>query len=179
VGIGWNAVEYEALGENFHNRGRRVEEQIGVLRALWTHEVVTFDGRWHHITAAGLNPLPIQRPIPIWMGGGAEPMLRRIARLADGWFPLLRPDERARAAIERLRSYAREAGRDPAGIGIEGSINVARGTPEEWAKAASDWEGLGATHVSVNTMNAGLATPDQHIEALRRFKEAVKGVVGS
>ena len=106
-------------------------------------------------------------------------MLRRIARLADGWFPLLRPDERARAAIERLRTYAREAGRDPAAIGIEGSINVARGTPEEWARAASDWEGLGATHVSVNTMNAGLATPGQHIEALRRFKEAAKGVVGS
>ncbi|HEY9325316.1 MAG TPA: LLM class F420-dependent oxidoreductase, partial [Candidatus Limnocylindria bacterium] len=70
VGIGWNAVEYEALGESFTNRGRRIEEQIAVLRALWTQEVVDFKGRWHRIDRAGIDPLPVQRPIPIWMGGG-------------------------------------------------------------------------------------------------------------
>src|SRR3712207_5049701 len=87
VGIGWNEVEYEALGESFRNRGARSEEQIEVLRLLWTQEVVDFQGRWHTITAAGINPLPVRRPIPLWIGGTAEPVLRRIGRLGDGWFP--------------------------------------------------------------------------------------------
>src|SRR4030095_10090829 len=117
IGIGWNHVEYEALGENFQNRGRRSEEQIAVLRALWTQEVVSFEGRWHRITHAGLNPLPIQRPIPIWLGAGGclnpippEPVMRRIARLADGWFPMFPPNDAGQAAIARVQSYAREAG---------------------------------------------------------------------
>ena len=173
VGIGWNEVEYEALGENFHNRGRRIEEQIAVLRALWTQEVVTFHGRWHHITEAGINPLPVQRPIPVWMGGMAEPVLKRLARVADGWFPQLRPDETARAALERLRQYAREAERDPAVIGIEARIGIATGTPEDWQRSYTAWQELGATHIALNTMGGGFASVDQHIEALRRFKEAV------
>ena len=108
VGIGWNDVEYEVLGEDFHTRGRRVSEQIAVLRALWTQEVVTFEGKWHRITEAGINPLPVQRPIPIWMGGGrAESALRRIARLADGWFPQVRPDDAGRALLESLRGYTK------------------------------------------------------------------------
>src|SRR5579862_9048183 len=87
VGVGWNSVEYEALGQNFRDRGKRIEEQVDVLRALWTQDVITIDARWHHIVEAGINPLPVQRPIPIWMGGDAEEVLRRIARIADGWFP--------------------------------------------------------------------------------------------
>jgi len=125
VGIGWNAMEYEALGENFHDRGKRCEEQMAVLRALWTQEVVDFHGRWHHIRHAGINPLPIQRPIPLWLGGGGtsvEPVIERVGRLADGWFPQCTPDAVGRAAIERMRGYARAAGRDPATIGIEGRI---------------------------------------------------------
>ena len=113
IGIGWNDVEYEALGESFRNRGRRSEEQIEVMRALWTQELVTYNGRWHKITDAGLNPLPVQRPIPLWFGGRADPVLRRIARLGDGWFPLLRPDADARAMIDKMRDYARQEGRDP------------------------------------------------------------------
>ncbi|MBI2886754.1 MAG: LLM class F420-dependent oxidoreductase [Chloroflexi bacterium] len=174
VGIGWNQVEYEALGEDFHTRGRRMEEQMAVLRALWTQEVVTFQGRWHHITEAGLNPLPVQRPIPIWMGGGAEPVLQRIGRLADGWFPQIRPDDNAKAALERLRSYAREAGRDPASIGIEARGNAATGTPEDWARHFAAWRDLGATHLSVNTMGGGFTSPDQHVAALRQYKETVR-----
>src|SRR6266404_7156909 len=102
IGIGWNHVEYEALGENFHNRGRRSEEQIAVLRALWTQDVVDFHGRWHHIRHAGLNPLPIQRPIPLWLGGGrpgGEAVIERIGRLADGWFPQFAPDDEGRATL--------------------------------------------------------------------------------
>src|SRR5262249_57293722 len=136
IGIGWNQVEYEALGEHFQNRGRRSEEQIAVLRALWTKEVVSFAGRWHRITHAGLNPLPVQRPIPIWLGAGgrlnpvpAEPVMRRIARLADGWFPLFPPNDAGREAIARVQSYAREAGRDPSALGLGGRGNNAAGPP--------------------------------------------------
>ncbi len=175
MGIGWNAVEYEALGERFNNRGRRIEEQVAVLRALWTQELVTFEGRWHQITDAGLNPMPVQRPIPIWMGGGADPVLRRVARLADGWMPQIRPDEEGKQALDRLFGYAREEGRDPASIGIQVRVGIANRTPEEWVETVTAWRAMGATHLDVNTMNAGLDSPGAHIDAIRRFKEAVDG----
>jgi probable F420-dependent oxidoreductase len=92
VGTGWNAVEYEALNMNFHDRGDRSEEQIAVMRQLWAHEVVTFDGRWHRIDEAGLNPLPLRRSIPVWLGGMAPQVIDRVARLADGWFPFFNPN---------------------------------------------------------------------------------------
>src|SRR2546428_5674653 len=176
IGIGWNHVEYEALGENFKTRGRRSEEQIEVLRNLWTKELVTFNGKWHKITDAGINPLPIQRPIPIWLGGGAEPVLRRVGRLGDGWFPQLEPGDKVRSMIEKIRSYAKEAGRDPSTIGVEARLAIASRAPEGWTKLASQWKELGATHLSVNTMKAGLSTPSDHITAIRRFKEAVAGI---
>ncbi len=171
IGIGWNEVEYQALNERFGNRGKRSEEQIAVLRALFTEESVTFHGHWHHIEAAGLNPLPVQRPIPIWLGGGADATLRRVGMMGDGWFPQLPPNDQARAAIARIQQYAREAGRDPASIGIEARINIAQGTPDDWVRALEAWKVIGATHVAVNTMNAGLAMPQAHIDAIRRFKE--------
>jgi probable F420-dependent oxidoreductase len=173
VGIGWNHVEYEALGSNFHDRGRRSEEQIGVMRALWTQEVVSVKGRWHQITDAGLNPLPVQRPIPIWLGGRAEAVVRRVGRLADGWFPQFPPDKVGEETLNRMRQYAREAGRDPAAIGIEGRISFAGGNSDTWAQAVEAWQKLGATHLSVNTMRAGLRSPDEHIKAIRQFKEAL------
>jgi probable F420-dependent oxidoreductase len=175
-GTGWNTVEYEALGENFHNRGRRSEEQIAVLRALWTQEVVDFKGRWHHINHAGLNPLPVQRPIPVWLGGRAEAVIQRVARIGDGWFPQFAPDSQGQETIARLHQYAREAGRDPASIGIEGRISVARRQPDDWRKDAEAWERLGATHLSVNTMGAGLRSPQEHINAIRLFKDAAATV---
>ena len=177
VGIGWNAVEYEALGENFRNRGKRSEEQIAVLRALWTQEVVDFHGRWHHISHAGLNPLPVQRPIPLWLGGGGtsvEPVIERVGRLADGWFTQCAQDAVGRAAIERMRGYARAAGRDPAAVGVEGRVSVANSTPDSWGQQAEDWSSLGATHLSVNTMRAGLQTPDAHIAAIEKFYATVR-----
>lgn len=172
IGIGWNPVEYEALGENFKNRGRRSEEQVEVMRKLWTQDLVTYEGQWHKITDAGLNPLPIQRPIPIWFGGSDDRALHRLARLGDGWFPLMEPDDKCRAAIEKIRSYAREVGRDPKNIGIEGRVTFGQSSPQEWARAIEAWKNLGATHVTVNTMKAGLATPAAHIEAIRRFRDA-------
>jgi probable F420-dependent oxidoreductase len=171
IGIGWNPIEYEALGENFNNRGRRSEEQVEVLRQLWTHELVTFHGRWHKIEDAGINPLPVQRPIPIWFGGSDDRALRRLGRLGDGWFPLLGPDEKCRGMVEAVRRYAREAGRDPSAIGIEGRISYGQGSPEAWLEDLAEWKKLGATHVSFNTMKSGLKST-AHIEAIRRFHEA-------
>ena len=170
IGIGWNPVEYEALGANFKNRGRRSEEQVEVMRKLWTQELVTFEGEWYKITDAGLNPLPIQRPIPIWFGGGHDQTLRRVARLGDGWFPLLGPDDKCRAMIEKIRAYTREAGRDPRSVGIEGRIMIGQGSPEQWTKEIQAWKELGATHVTANTMKAGFSSPSGHVEALRRFR---------
>jgi probable F420-dependent oxidoreductase len=172
IGIGWNAVEYEALGEDFKNRGRRSEEQVDVLRKLWTQQLVTYNGQWHKITDAGINPLPVQRPIPIWFGGTDERALRRLAKLGDGWFPQMGPDEKCQAAIEKIRAYAKEAGRDPDRIGIEGRMHYDKGSAETWVKELEAWKKLGATHVSLNTMKAGLTAPAAHIEAIRRFQKA-------
>jgi probable F420-dependent oxidoreductase len=173
IGIGWNQVEYQALNEDFTNRGKRSEEQITLLRALFTQESVTFHGRWHHVEAAGLNPMPVQRPIPIWLGGGADATLQRVGAMGDGWFPQLPPDDSARRAIAAIHAAARAAGRDPAAIGIEGRVSISNSTPDEWRRRVEAWRALGATHLSVNTMGAGLATPQAHIEAIRRFKQAV------
>jgi probable F420-dependent oxidoreductase len=173
VAVGWNAVEYEALNESFQNRGRRIVEQIRVMRALWTQEVVSFEGRWHKIDKAGILPMPVQRPIPIWMGGMSEIVLKRVARLADGWFPQFRPGDTARQTIDRLHGHIREAGRKPADVGIEGRVGIANSTPDDWSKGVQDWRDLGATHLGVNTMGAGLTSPREHIDAIRRFKEAV------
>ncbi len=173
VGLGWNAVEYEALGESFANRGRRIEEQAEVMRLLWTQKRVDFKGRWHTIDAAGLNPMPVQRPIPLWFGGFAEKAIERIARIGDGWFPLQPLGDEMRAAIERLRDYAAKAGRPPDAVGIEGRVAVGQGGPDDWAATARQWRELGATHFTVHTMNAGYTSLDQHLDALRRFKELV------
>ncbi|MCH9010828.1 MAG: LLM class F420-dependent oxidoreductase [Chloroflexi bacterium] len=175
IGIGWNDVEYEALGENFSNRGRRSEEQVEVLRALWTNELVTYEGRWHKISDAGINPLPVQRPIPVWFGGRAEQVIERVGRMGDGWFPLGSPAEAA-PLLDKMRQHARDAGRDPASIGVESWISIGGKTPDDWVKDAVTWKELGATHLSVNTMNAGLKSPQDHIDAVQRFKEAVEGV---
>ena len=173
IGTGWNDVEYEGLGQNFHNRGRRSEEQIEALRALWTQELVTVEGRWHKITDAGLNPLPVQRPIPIWFGGAADQVLRRIARLGDGYAPTFAPDSDGRAKIEQMRAYAREEGRDPSAIGLESFISIGDHSTEESVELVAAWKELGATHISVNTMSAGLTSPDGHIKAIERFKNEI------
>ena len=175
IGIGWNDVEYEALGQSFSNRGRRSEEQIELLRKLWTEESVNFDGQYHKVSNAGINPLPVQRPIPIWLGGGEDRVIQRIGKMADGWFPQFQPDSAGQEKIGVMREAARIAGRDPKAIGIEGRVSLATDNQSEWEKIASSWDEVGATHFSINTMKAGLKGPDQHIEAIKRFKETVSG----
>jgi probable F420-dependent oxidoreductase len=172
VGLGWNYVEFEALGEDFRNRGRRSEEQVEVLRRLWTEPVVEFEGRWHRIPAAGINPLPVQRPIPIWIGGSAEVAIRRAARLADGFFPQRPLEGGWPATMERFRVWAEEAGRDPASIGVEQRIDVSSGTPDDWRVAVEEWRALGGTHISVVTMRAGLNV-DGHVERIGEAFEAL------
>ena len=165
IGLGWNAVEYEALGQDFSTRGRRVEEQVDLLRRLWTEPTVTHRGRFDRVTGAGLAPLPVQRPIPVWFGGQSDRAYRRIGRLADGWFPQVPPGpklDEARSVVERA---AAEAGRDPASLGLEGRVSW-RGSPEKLAEHAATWREVGATHLSVNTMGAGLATVDEHLAVL-------------
>ena len=172
IGIGWNDVEYEALGENFHDRGKRSEEQIELLRQLWTSRSVTFKGKWHTVTDAGISPLPAQRPIPIWLGGGAEPVIRRVARMADGWMPQLQPDEEGRRIVDRMRMYATEYGRDPSEIDIQGAVRASLGTRSDWAELVARWRQFGADDLSVNTMGDGLTGPADHIQRLTEFKDA-------
>ena len=179
VGVGWNPAEYQALGQEFHNRGQRIEEQIAVLRALWTEKMVNFEGKWHNIGGAGLDPMPVQRPIPIWLSAGSVPSptpsdrtLGRVGRIGDGWIPL--SQDALREGKPRLERFAREAGRDPSKIGIEGRVDLLLGPPDTWAEQTKAWRDLGATHVSVNTMGAGFGSGTQkHIEAIGQFKELV------
>jgi probable F420-dependent oxidoreductase len=172
IGLGWNYVEYDALGEDFKTRGRRVEEQVQVMRRLWTESLVTYRGPRFIIDNAGLNPMPVQRPIPIWFGGSAEPALRRAARLADGWMPAGRPpDEAAKKLVAQLQQFLNEAGRDPNLFGIDPWIGI-QGLPrEEWRRRVEAWRALGATHIAVDTMRAGFKSPQDHIEAIRAFSE--------
>lgn len=182
IGVGWNPVEYEALGQDFHTRGRRCEEQITVLRALWTQEVVHFQGQWHQISHAGLNPRPVQRPVPVWIGAGRsvhpippEVALRRIGRFADGWFPMFSPGEAGLQAITRVQGYAREAGRDPSRIGMEGRLSLSGTEPRAWRQQVQAWEELGATHLSVGTGGSARRSPQEHIDALQQFKKVMNG----
>jgi len=178
VGIGRNWMEYEALGEDFTNRGARIEEQVTVLRRLWTEELVTVDGRWHHLDRIGLNPLPRQRPVPIWMGSyvGAvvEKVIERIGRMADGWMPQLPPGDELAAVLGRLRDHARAAGRDPDRIGVECVTRVRPGDdPDRWAATALAYRDLGASHLKVHTAGNGFERPDEHVALMLRWKDVV------
>src|SRR5947209_3827724 len=175
IGVGWNPVEYEVLGMNFNMRGQMIEEQVEVMRLLWSQDVVSYKGRFHTITEAGLNPLPIGHSIPIWMGGSADILLHRVARLGNGWFPQGQPDDQMRETVERLRRYVRETGRDPGTVGIEARMNAREGDLDEWVRQTEGWRDLGATHISINTMGAGFKSPGEHLEAIRRYKDAIAG----
>lgn len=174
VGIGWNEVEYEGLGESFGDRGARSQEQVEVLRALWASPIIRYEGRWHRIDRAGINPLPPQRHIPIWFGGNAEVVLRRVGCIGDGWLPLRDPDEEARAMVDRIRGYAREAGRSPDEIGFEPRLMLSQVPRDQWTDFVAGWRDLGATHLCVNTMGHGLTSGDDHVAALREALRVIE-----
>jgi probable F420-dependent oxidoreductase len=168
VGIGWNAVEYEALGQRFDQRGRRLTEQVGLLRRLWTEPTLSFDGEFDTITGAGIAPLPVQRPIPIWMGGASDAAYRRMGRLADGWFPQVRPGEDLDHALDVIRTAASDAGRDPDAIGMEGRAAWSPDDPDRFVRQVQRWRDASATHLGIDTMRLGLTTVDAHLAALAK-----------
>jgi probable F420-dependent oxidoreductase len=171
VGIGWNPIEYEALGMGFEDRARRFEEQIDVLRRLWTERVVTFDGRFHHLHAAGINPRPIQQPIPIWIGASAEAAVKRAARIADGFLPLRPLSGGWQATMDKVWGWLEEFGRSRSDFGVEGRLDAGSGTPDEWRATYEMWRGFGASHLSIST--AGLGTLAAHLDRLREVRDAL------
>lgn len=176
VGVGWNALEFQALGMDFGDRGRRVEEQVEVLRLLWTRELVTFRGEWHTIEEAGLAPMPIQRPPEIWFGAVSDVAVRRAGRLGDGFFMIarLRPDDESRRVVRVFRDAAEEAGRDPDSLGVESMVYSRLGGPDEWLADARAWADLGATQLVFRTTEGGYGSIGEHLDAMRTFADAMK-----
>ena len=173
VGVGWNWVEFDALGMNFKDRGKRIEEQVALLRRLWTEPSVTLDGTWHHIDRAGINPLPVRRPIPLWMGADSDPGIKRAARLADGFFSHFTPTDEGRVQAARYWEWVKEAGRDPKRVGLECRLGARIGD-DEIPRAAEAFRAMGATDLECNTMRGGFRSVDEHLGALRRFRERIR-----
>jgi probable F420-dependent oxidoreductase len=173
IGLGWNAVEYEALGKSFADRGDRMTEQVTLLRRLWTERTVTHAGSYERVTGAGLAPLPVQQPIPVWFGAQSRRAYLRTGQLGDGWFPQVPPGPRLDEAKSIVDQAATEAGRDPAKLGMEGRVSWRDGGAEQVAQRAGSWRDAGASHVSVNTMGAGLASVDDHLAALAAVAAAL------
>jgi probable F420-dependent oxidoreductase len=171
VGLGWNEVEYTALNENFHNRGQRIEEQVVLMRHLWSEPLVDFQGKWHTIPDAGINPLPVKHSIPVWFGGFSERALRRIAKLADGWILLHGTAAEAKKDLDLFYGFLEEAGRPRSAIGLEPRISHGEGDPKFWETSLHDWRAAGATHLSFNTMGSGFNTPQEHIQAIKKFAQ--------
>ena len=174
IGVGWNPVEYEALGQDWRVRGRRQVEQIELMNQLWTNRTVTFDGEFDRVNHAGIKPLPIQQPIPIWFGGEAEPVLRRAAKYGQGWLPRFRPDEQLEGPLERLHTYLQAEGREPSTFGLEGWVLSNIGGPDQWQTEAERWVNVGATHVTFYTSKLGIGGVEQQIEAMNQFYDVVR-----
>jgi probable F420-dependent oxidoreductase len=181
IGVGWNEAEFVGLNENFRNRGRRSEEQVQVMQALWAQDHVTFNGRWHRIEDAGINPRPASGRVPVWFGGHHEATLARIAKWGDGWMPnAYPPDRSALEVFDKLRALTREAGRDPRAVGIEAWTSCGSGTPDDWRNEAAFWKNAGASHICLSTTFnrrhhrriAGHTAAD-HLAALRAYRDAV------
>jgi probable F420-dependent oxidoreductase len=181
IGVGWNEVEFQGLNENFHNRGRRSEEQVRVMQALWAEPHVEFAGEFHTIADAGINPRPPGGKVPIWFGGHAEATFRRCARYGDGFMPLAYPmGDQALAAFDKLRRLTREAGRDPAAMGLEVWVSPGSGGPEDWRREIGFWKAAGVSHVTVHTTYASShhkriagTSAAEHLAAITRYREAV------
>jgi probable F420-dependent oxidoreductase len=181
IGVGWNEIEFVGLNENFKNRGRRSEEQVEVMRALWAEPFVAFEGKCHTIPDAGINPLPPRRHIPLWFGGHAAVTLKRIARLGDGWMPLAYPPgDAVNEEIAKLRRYTEAAGRDADAVGIDAWVSMGNEDPDQWRQEFKDWRDCGATHITLSTAFTGFhhqridgTTLDAHLEAIERYRDAV------
>jgi probable F420-dependent oxidoreductase len=172
VSVGWNQTEYLAMGADFKRRGEKMDEQITLLRRLWTEPFVTFQSEYHSLDGVGIYPRPIQRPIPIWIGGYADAVLRRVARIGDGWLAHGLSPETAHEDLERLYRYVEEAGRKREEVGLN-IVGVEIDKPQDWGELVQKWRDAGATHLDVVTREAGLQTVQDHIDLIRNFKGAV------
>ena len=178
VAVGWNPLEYVALGEEFDDRGPRMTEQLDVLQRLWTEEAVEFEGRFHDLPGVGINPRPAES-IPLWLGGTADPVKRRIAEKGDGWVPQFDPAEdpgEAEAELADLREFVEDAGREPGEIGLQGRMNLPPGEPDEWVRRAEAWHDLGADYLAVSTQGQGLDGVAEHVALLESAAETLDGV---
>jgi probable F420-dependent oxidoreductase len=185
IGVGWNPVEFTALNENFHNRGRRSEEQAQVMQALWAQPNVTFRGRYHTIDDAGINPRPASGRVPLWYGGHHEHTLPRIAKWGDGWMPnAYPPDQSALDIFGELRRLTEQAARDPGDVGIEVWTSCGEGSEADWHREAAFWKQAGASHICLTTTFdrrhhhriAGKTVGD-HLAAMKRYRDAVGDVL--
>jgi len=174
IGVGWNHVEYSSLDADWTTRGARQAEQVEVLRRLWTEDLVSFDGRFHHLREVSIVPPPIQRPIPIWFGGSSHAVVKRAARLGDGWMPIMAPDDQAAAKLAALRGHLQAFGRDASAFGLEAWLRMEKPDPQLWAAAAAGWRKLGAEIVMLYPMYR-IARFEEQIDTLRRFKEVAQG----
>ena len=174
IGVGWNHVEYEALGTDWKTRGARQAEQIEVLRRLWSGESVDFSGRFHELAGVNIAPSSVQQPIPIWIGGASDAVIRRAARLGDGWMPILAPEAEAEQKLALLREELSKHGRDASKFGLEGWLRMYDADAQRWGQAAEGWRRLGADYVMLYPMFRSAQLTDQ-IETLRRFREVASG----
>ena len=175
VGVGWNAVEYDALNEDFHNRGKRQEEQVELMRRLWTEDVFSYDGEYHQFEHASILPRPTE-PVPVLFGGSAPALLDRCARLGDGWIPLGTPNDKSADRIADMRRAREAAGRSWDGFEIRAQAQYAGGDPDRWRSHAQRWADLGATHMAIATHNAGGTDVDGHLARIAEYRDAVIGI---
>ena len=171
VGVGDTDLEMQALGYDFTSRGKRIEEQVFLLRELWTKPLVSFQGRFHNIVDMGINPMPVQRPIPIWFGGDSDKVLRRMASLGDGWMLNRTYPSEATVVMDKLREYLYEEGRAPDSFGIDIRINLSKHPRNTWERLVEEWRNLGVNYIGVNTMGSGFQTLENHLEAIKQFKD--------
>ena len=174
IGVGWNHVEYASLDTEWKTRGARQGEQVEVLRRLWTEDLVTYSGQFHDLQEVNIVPPPVQRPIPIWFGGSSDAVVKRAARIGDGWMPIIPPDEQAEEKLANLHDHLKSVGRDPESFGLEGWLRMDAADPQRWAEAADGWRRLGAQMVMLYPMYR-IPTFDEQIETLRRFKDVAEG----
>lgn len=172
IGVGWNAVEYTGLNENFKNRGKRQEEQVELMRLLWESEVLEYKGDYHHIDKASINPRP-SKSVPIWFGGGAPQLIERCADLGDGWIPLMGPNEAARKTLAAIKEKRESKGLDWDNFGVQAQAQYAGGDAERWNKHAEKWRNLGASHLAIATHNAEPTNVDGHLGRIKEYLNAV------